>query len=50
MVDMDMICLPDEEFSELARDASGSTLLEWLLPIYYQPVAPAITSSLYNYV
>jgi hypothetical protein len=50
MVEMDMICLPGEEFSELACDSSGSTFLEWLLPIYYLPVALAINSSLYNYV
>ena len=50
MLDMDMICLPDVEFSPCSQDIRGLTLLEWLLPVFYKQVAPPVTSTLYNYL
>jgi hypothetical protein len=50
MLEMDMICLPDSEFSDKTSDTDGLTLLNWLLPSLYVQVAPPITSTLYNYM
>ncbi|CEP14203.1 hypothetical protein [Parasitella parasitica] len=50
MLEIDSIYQPDEEFSLAASDTQGMALLEWLLPIYFKPVAPAIRSTLYDYL
>jgi hypothetical protein len=49
-VEIDQICLPDEEFSTGASDAQGLTLLKWLLPEYFVQVAPVRQSTLLNYL
>jgi exonuclease III len=49
-LEIDMICLPDSEFSDVAQNTEGLTLLSWLLPIHYVPVAPPRRSTLYNYM
>lgn len=50
LLEIDMICLPDKEFSEVAQNTEGLTLLTWLLPLHYVPVAPPCRSTLYNYL
>jgi hypothetical protein len=50
MLEIDSICQPDAEFSFAASDTQGKAFLEWLLPIYFKPVAPAIRSTLYDYL
>jgi hypothetical protein len=50
LLEIDMICLPDSEFSEAAQNTEGLTLLHWLLPVYYVQVSPPVTSRLYNYL
>lgn len=50
MVEIEMICLPDEEFSEAAQNTEGLTLLKWLFPVYLESGKTVSRSSLYNYL
>lgn len=50
LLEIEQICLPDKDFSSAASDTQGTALLEWLLPIYFKPIAPPIRSTLYNHL
>jgi hypothetical protein len=44
LLEIDLICHPDEEFPSNAMDTSGQTLLEWLLPDFYKVLSETSSS------